>query len=664
MSEGPWFLDTADLDALIEVLGREGREVLGPTVAQGAVVYDRIASAADLPVGWGDEQAPGKYRLEERGDSRVFGFAVGPTSWKRFTFPPRVTRLEATRGASGAVQYRPAESAVPAVAFLGVRACELAALRVQDRVFLGQPFRDDDYAARRAAAVVVATECTTCAATCFCASMDTGPEIGADTGADLVLTEVAGGFVVRAPTDTGRGIAAALPLADATSEHTAAAAAAVAAVREHQGVQVDAAVLADRLRSRPDDPRWAEVGERCLACTNCTMVCPTCFCYAAETVSDLDGVTASTERVWDSCFTEGFAAVAGGNFRSRVRDRYRHWLTHKFATWHDQFGTSGCVGCGRCITWCPVGIDVREELGALTTGTGHPPHDLVSADRTRRYPGTDADRDRFRPATVCDTRVETLDTTTIVIETDDPDILAGRPGQFVMVGLPAVGAPPISVSRYHTWAIELTVRAAGPATETLANLRPGDSLALRGPLGTPWPAEAAAGRPVVVATGGIGLAPLRSLVDAVLAQPARTQPLRLYHGARTPADLIFRGDLEAWAQHPGVEVGVTVDRAGAEWQGPVGVVTHLYDDAAWADPTTAAETVAFVCGPERMMQATASGLVGIGVRPENIWLTLERHMDCGVGLCGHCQVGPYFVCTDGPVFSLEALRGVLGVEGL
>jgi NAD(P)H-flavin reductase len=255
---------------------------------------------------------------------------------------------------------------------------------------------------------------------------------------------------------------------------------------------------------------------------------------------------------------------------------------------------------------------------------------------------------------------ETLDSVTLRLATDDPAVLAGKPGQFVMAALPAFSAVPISISRFHPDGIELTIRAAGAASRALYGLHRGDSLGLRGPMGRGWPVDAAAGRDVVVVTGGIGLAPLRSLMDALLADRTRFREIRLLYGARSPADRLYVDELSELGARPDMEVGQIVDRAGPEWLGRVGVVTSLFDVARLDGPNA----TAFICGPERMMEATVKVLRDRGVTDDQVYLTLERHMECGVGLCGHCQLGKAFVCRDGPVFSLAELGPAFAQEGL
>jgi NAD(P)H-flavin reductase/NAD-dependent dihydropyrimidine dehydrogenase PreA subunit len=665
----PRYLPRGELDRLIAILRDEGRTVIGPIARDGAIVYDEVTSSSDLPAGWTDDQAPGRYRLSQKGSPRLFDFTVGPQGWKRYTQPPRVSTGTALRE-DGGVRFEAAVPDPPRLAFLGVRACEIAALLVQDRALAAGPFVDDDYRARRAAAVVIAVQCTRAGSTCFCTSMGTGPEVTG--GHDLVLTELDGGFLVEAGSQEGARLLGSLPTEAAGDARRAAAAAGVASARAAMAGQgVAAEGLAERLMDRLDSPHWIEVANRCLACANCTMVCPTCFCTSVGAVSDLDGAVTTTERHWDSCFNGDFAKVAGGNFRPRRQDRYRQWLTHKFATWHDQFGTSGCVGCGRCITWCPVGIDVREELAAIAPPYEAPPppsprpqslDGLVPLPLISVPPSVQASPEREADtivAAVVGVGSETGDTSTLRLAPLGRAPLDAKPGQFVMVHQPGFSPLPISVSRVADGQLWLTIRAAGPATQAVVHLEPGAEVGLRGPLGEGWPLERAMDRDVVIVAGGIGLAPLRPVIDELLHRPEQFGSVLLAYGARTPQDRLYTAELDAW-RRAGVEVAEIVDRAGAGWLGQVGVVTQLLDRRDWHGR----QAVAFLCGPERMMTATVSALRTAGITRRHIFVSLERHMDCGIGICGHCQIGPFFVCRDGPVFSVSELGDLFGREGI
>jgi ferredoxin len=359
------------LDAIFAALRARGYRVLGPTVADGAIVYEDLASADELPIGWTDRQDGGTYRLERRDDDARFGYAVGPHSWKQFLFPPRVRLWRARTNGDGALAVEQESLDDRPLALVGVRSCELHAIAIQDRVFIDGRFVDRDYAARRDGAFVVAVNCFEPGGTCFCVSMGTGPR--AEAGYDLALTEILEGehrLLVEAGTERGADLLHELPGVPAAESDVAAAERAVDRAAGQMGRQMEAGDLRDLLAENLEHPRWDDVAERCLSCGNCTMVCPTCFCSAVEDVTDITGAEAERQRVWDSCFSLDHSYLHGGSVRPSARSRYRQWMTHKLGTWHDQFGSSGCVGCGRCITWCPVGIDITEEVAAIRGSDG------------------------------------------------------------------------------------------------------------------------------------------------------------------------------------------------------------------------------------------------------------------------------------------------------
>jgi len=360
------------LQSLVDVLSGRGYEVIGPKLRDQAIVYDELSGIEDLPAGWTDEQDGGHYRLKRRSDGALFGYAVGPHSWKRFLHPPRIRLWQALRE-DGEMRFVPVRDQPPRYAFLGVRACELAAMDIQDRVLLKGDYADPHYQARRERAFLVALNCSEAGGTCFCDSMNTGPDVR--EGYDLVLTELLDGdnhtFLISAGSEEGESVLAELPREPATEAHLVAARAVVDRTRSNMGRSMPQTAIPALLMDNLEHPRWADVADRCLSCANCTMVCPTCFCTTVEDTSDLEGATAERSQRWDSCFNADFSYIHGGSVRHSTRSRYRQWMTHKLATWVDQFGTSGCVGCGRCISWCPVGIDITEEVQAI--------HDDVSS---------------------------------------------------------------------------------------------------------------------------------------------------------------------------------------------------------------------------------------------------------------------------------------------
>ncbi len=356
------FLERPKLQALLDALSSLGFTCVGPKLQQDAVVYDHVSSVDELPIGWTDEQAPGRYRLSKTNRDRCFDFVVGPQSWKKFLFPPSVPVMR-TRITSDGFQTHSPEVEHPKFAFIGVRACELAAIAIQDRVFISEHYKDPIYAARRNQLFIVSVQCTRSAETCFCASMATGP--ASEAGFDLALTELDDGFVLQIGSEAGEAVANQLPLRTATEDEVRAATAGWNAAAAQQTRRIDTTDLHRKLLNQLDHPHWSDVAKRCLSCANCTQVCPTCFCSSVDDVTDLVNEEIVRQRRWDSCFNFDFSHISGGPVRGDIRSRYRQWLTHKLGSWVEQFDTSGCVGCGRCITWCPVGIDLTEEVAVL-----------------------------------------------------------------------------------------------------------------------------------------------------------------------------------------------------------------------------------------------------------------------------------------------------------
>jgi ferredoxin len=371
-------IERGDFQALFDALAERGYTIVGPSVRDGAIVYDEIRSVSDLPVGWTDEQDAGTYRLVRRADEALFGYAVGPHSWKQYQLPPAVKLWEASVDQHGGlVDFTEPARDPRRYAFFGARSCELHAMGILDRVLLGGSHPDPADRARTDGVFVVAVQCGQAGGTCFCVSMGTGPV--AERGFDLALTEVIDDgrhyFVAEVGSDRGAEVLADVPSVQAGDAERHRAADVHAHTATQMGRELDVTDIKGLLYRNYEHPRWDEVADRCLTCGNCTMVCPTCFCTTVEDVTDLDGAHVERHQRWDSCFTVDYSQIHGGAVRGSTRSRYRQWMTHKLASWWDQFGTSGCVGCGRCITWCPVGIDLTEEARAIRDSEKRPDAD-------------------------------------------------------------------------------------------------------------------------------------------------------------------------------------------------------------------------------------------------------------------------------------------------
>lgn len=363
------FLPRVKLQALLEVLQAQGYRCVGPQVRDGAIVYDSLVDVNSLPRGVRDLQSPGQYRLGQSAGPRCFAWANGPQALKPLLFAPQESLWKAERSPAGQIRFAPVLPEVAPTAVIGVRACDLAALKLQDAHFLKACAPDAHYAARREKLFLVAVHCTHPAATCFCVSTGDGPR--ADSGFDLALSELDEGFLVEAGSEKGAAILSKLPLDESTVAQAQRAEREVAQAAAKQTRRLPSRNLRETLFSNLEHPRWAEVAARCLSCGNCTSVCPTCFCHSEADQPALDGNGSVHARQWDSCFTPGHSYIHGVTIRADTRTRYRQWLTHKLGSWHEQYGRSGCVGCGRCIAWCPVGIDITEEAAAICGEVAH-----------------------------------------------------------------------------------------------------------------------------------------------------------------------------------------------------------------------------------------------------------------------------------------------------
>ncbi len=354
-----------DLQILLENLREDGHALIAPQLQDGVIVYDQVEGLDALPRGITDIQTPGGYQTHKTEAPSLFHYVVGPHSWKKFLHLPKLQLWRANKH-SEEIHITPPEPPSVKTAFIGVRACEVKAIALQDKVLIHSGVVDGAYKIRRDNAFILAVDCARAGGSCFCVSMQSGPSV--EGNYDLALTEILTPnhiFLVRSNSEAGEKILKKIPHRSATPEEIETGQEIVAQTAANMGRAMPDTNIARLLSQNLQHPHWDTIASRCLSCANCTMVCPTCFCTTVEDVSDLKMEEFSRERRWDSCFNLDFSYLHGGAARGSTAARYRQWMTHKLSSWVDQFGASGCVGCGRCITWCPVGIDLTQETKVI-----------------------------------------------------------------------------------------------------------------------------------------------------------------------------------------------------------------------------------------------------------------------------------------------------------
>jgi len=351
------------ITTLLHNLREGGYIVVGPSLSEGVVRLREITEPGDLASGVLDSQAPGKYTVST-GSPFVFSSVNGPDSPKRYLHPAVAEVLRIVEGAQG-IEVIPIPRSKKRYAFIGIRPCDLRGVEVMDATMMVPGFEDPVYSSLREDCLFIVVNCTRAGKNCFCASMGTGPK--SESGYDLAITELPEKLLFDVP-DGNRALLRGIKLDPASENDLRAAEQMIHRAREEMGLRFDREGASKQILSERNSAVWERTAERCLACGNCTMVCPTCFCNTIEERNDVTDGSVSRVRVWDSCLSKDFTYSAGGNPRQRRSARYRQFVTHKFGYWPEQFGHFGCVGCGRCITWCPVGIDITETVNAVVKG--------------------------------------------------------------------------------------------------------------------------------------------------------------------------------------------------------------------------------------------------------------------------------------------------------
>jgi len=551
--------------------------------------------------------------------------------------------------------YKPTRDAKKRV-IIGMHPYDMVALQQMDKVYLG-PHKDDNYEERRRSTLIIASDILNVSERSFAASI--GTHIVKD-GFDLLVTDIGKRIIVEEGTKAGRELLKKYGTArPATKLHIEA----VNKMRDElssnysRSVKVLKEKWGELLQSNMDNPVWEEQSKKCLTCGSCTMVCPTCYCFDVEDNIDIDMKGGNRVRTWDGCLLKDFTAVASGEvFREKVKDRYRHRFYRKGLYLPMRYGFVACVGCGRCASQClPDIADPHDLMNTLEMYNVHNRTELP-VPKVEQRPVT---KDLMMPQSatllrkVRMTELETL----YELKLDSGKSLGHKPGQFVEVSLFGIGEAPISISSApREGSFELLVRRLGDVTTKLESLNPGDKVGIRGPMGNGFDTEGMKGKDILFIAGGCGLPPLRSVIEHVMNNRKDYGKVFIIYGCKKPKSLLFQEDLKAWKARGDVTVKLAVEScdAGECWDGDVGMITMLLPPLE-LDPV---RTIACVVGPPIMYRFVIKELKKKNIPDENIVVSLERRMKCGVGKCGHCQMNGIYVCLEGPVYNYKEVKDI------
>ncbi|MBU7000492.1 MAG: 4Fe-4S dicluster domain-containing protein [Theionarchaea archaeon] len=549
---------------------------------------------------------------------------------------------------------------IPKRVIIGVHPYDIVAIKQMDTYYTDS-FVDDLYVKRRKNTLLVGAHVARVSEKAFFGDMGTGM---VDSGFDLMLTDLKDVIALEVGTTAGADLISSLKTRDATPEEVEKIRKAVekAAAEARRGLKTPPDQWSHLLQGNYDNPVWKTQSEKCLSCGTCTSVCPTCFCYDVNDKMHLDMKTGSRIRTWDGCMLRSFTRVGSGEiFREKRIDRYRHRFYRKGEYLPARLNFVACVGCGRCSTQCIPDIADPVTLINMVTDSSQTlkppvPHAASPVTVEGQVPD-DTGPGLYIPCPATIKRAVQLSEweKLFELELDDGSALDHEPGQFVEVSIMGYGEAPISVSSAPgTKSFELAVRKVGDVTSRLHALNPGDKVGIRGPFGTGFGVEELKGKNLLVIAGGIGIIPARSLINYVLDHRKDFGELTILYGCKKPCELLFGDEVQAWDKREDVAHLRSVDSCpeGECWEGEVGLITCLIPLATF-DPKN---TIAIVVGPPVMYKFVIRDLMGRGMPEENIIVSLERRMKCGVGKCGHCQINGVYVCKEGPVFRYSQIK--------
>lgn len=603
-------------------------EVIGPKLKQGKYVFDTINNFKELCMDYDlTIMPPTKYLLPAKEILLKYTIGNHPEIEPIITNPKRV--------------------------LLGVHPYDIEAIELLDEVYMDSTV-DPNYSARRNNTLIIGLDCLNPSPRSFASSMGTHV---ADEGYDIMLTDIGKKYFITVGTKKG---------ADFLKKYAQYSDSANEDYVKQKDVKDKALSkyelyltfprekLAKLLDNSYDVDYWYTRSKTCLSCGSCVMVCPTCFCFDVKDEPTLNLKEGERYRQWDGCMLEDFARVATGeNFRHDKASRFRHRIYKKGKYILEKYGRPGCVGCGRCAAACLA--DIASPLVAYNS--------LFTLSKTMSeefaVKQIKQGNELYLPelAELIQSERLTDNEKVLTFKLLSGKDLGHKPGQFVEVSLLGIGEAPISVTSSPTRQgyFQLAMRNVGNVTNALHNLKKGAIVGIRGPLGVGFPISFMQGKDIIIIAGGIGLFPLRSLIQYIVDRRSAFGKVTILFGARTPEDRLFTKELKEWQNSPDLIYMDTVDKADAAWDGNIGVITSIIPPRVQIDIE---KTVAITVGPPIMYRFVTTELKNRNISDANIIVSLERRMKCGIGKCGHCQMNGVYVCQEGPVFSLAELRNL------
>ncbi len=581
---------------------------------------------------------------------------------KEFLFEMKEKLYDWKKKQDGSFEIKAPEYNRETKILFGIRACDAYAIAYMDKFFT-ENFVDANYIARREATYVVALNCETPGEGCFCTSTDTGPF--ASRGADLIFTPIDDKYLVEAGTGKGNKLidAARNLFMKAEQGMLDRKAELLEKVKSSFNTEIDLRDVKDLLERNYDNPIWDQFTAKCVECNGCTFVCPTCVCFnVTEKAEDNEG---SRHRCWDSCQSSFFTRNAGDHNTRNETSKFRYRIYDKLKYISDKFGMNGCVGCGRCMATCLGHISFIDIVNALreyeqknpVTETKETKPETVHSSTQNKENDHDCSCSIYIPqvAVIKEIHNETDDIKRFIVQYEDKSLHQNYKyhGQFFEITVFGVGEIPISIP----WApsnkeyFEFVIKKVGKVTTAIHNMKAGDKIGLRGPFGRGFPMKEMEGSDVLFIGSGVGLAPVRTAILYALENKEKFGKIVVISRAMTYDGMIYKEDVAKWKEIDNVDVYYALAKPTDKVEGYYGKLDQLFGelDLDWKN------TKAVACGSPKRIKLIAKDLVNLGMDSRNIFTTLETHMRCGVGKCGHCKVGSKYMCLDGPVFSYEEM---------